>query len=151
MDIINEHNCNFLLRSKFDASKDVTNEDATNAEIYLIDVFGEVGTFFRLADVTFVGGSLVPIGGHNIYEPVALGKPVLHGSFMNNALEVRDFLKSHNVAFEVKNSEEMYNTCCKLLSDEDLLRDISKISSSITKNESLKQIDNVMQLERFFD
>jgi 3-deoxy-D-manno-octulosonic-acid transferase len=156
-DIIKEHSYTFLLRSQIDQNMPEgdpnfanTCADMCSTDIYVVDVFGEVGTFFRLADVTFVGGSIVPIGGHNIYEPVALGKPVLHGNFMNNALEVRDFLKSYNVAFEVKNSKEIYDVCHKLLSNEKLLRNIAETALSITKNESLKKIDDLMQLDRFF-
>ncbi|GHU18571.1 3-deoxy-D-manno-octulosonic acid transferase [Alphaproteobacteria bacterium] len=118
-------------------------------EIYCIDSFGEVGTFFRIADVCFVGGSLVPIGGHNIYEPVAIGKPVLHGPFMDNALEIRDFLHSHDVAFEIHDANEIYDVCRHFLSDADLLKKTSETAKKITKNESLAKIDEIMQLEKF--
>jgi 3-deoxy-D-manno-octulosonic-acid transferase len=119
-------------------------------EIYCIDTFGEVGTFFRLADICFVGGSLVPIGGHNILEPVILGKPVLHGQFMDNAIEIRDFLKANKVAFEVHNANEIYNICLKLLTNPDELAEISKNALSISRNRALEQIDSMMRLQRFF-
>ncbi|GHU11474.1 3-deoxy-D-manno-octulosonic acid transferase [Alphaproteobacteria bacterium] len=123
-------------------------ENARVADTYCIDSFGEVGTFFRIADVCFVGGSLVPIGGHNIYEPVAIGKPVLHGPFMDNALEIRDFLHSHDVAFEVHDANEIYDVCYRLLSDANLLKKFSETAQKITKNESLAKIDEIMQLEK---
>ncbi|MDR1560917.1 MAG: hypothetical protein LBS23_01015, partial [Holosporaceae bacterium] len=101
-----------------------------------------------LADVCFVGGSLVPIGGHNIYEPAALGKPVLHGPFMDNALEIRDFLKEKKIAFEVKNIDEIVDVCSHFFSNPDKLDEIFKSASSITRNESLKQIDLIIYLKR---
>jgi 3-deoxy-D-manno-octulosonic-acid transferase len=143
-EIIRHYGLDFSLRSEI-AEDGGSKQRAT--EIYCIDSFGEVGTFFRIADVCFVGGSLVPIGGHNIYEPVALGKPVLHGPFMDNALEVRDLLQSHGVAFEVHDVNEIYEACHVLMSDNNLREKISATAKKITKNEALAKIDEVMQLE----
>lgn len=50
-----------------------------DAEVLLLDTLGELVDFYAAADVAFVGGSLVPIGGHNLLEPAALGRPVLTG------------------------------------------------------------------------
>src|SRR5262249_41624558 len=47
--------------------------------VVLVDVIGELERFYRLGDVVFVGGSLIPRGGHNLLEPARLGKPVLFG------------------------------------------------------------------------
>lgn len=52
--------------------------------VYLADTLDELGLFFRLAPVTFLGGSLVPTGGHNPIEPVRLGAAVLHGPHVHN-------------------------------------------------------------------
>jgi 3-deoxy-D-manno-octulosonic-acid transferase len=53
-------------------------------EVYLADTLGELGLFYRLCGVAFVGGSLVPHGGHNLIEPAQLGCAVIHGPFMTN-------------------------------------------------------------------
>ncbi len=45
----------------------------------LVDTLGELLDFYAMGDVAFVGGSLVPVGGHNLLEPAALGLPVLAG------------------------------------------------------------------------
>ncbi len=150
-EIIKKHEFSFSLRSAMEHDLNIPDHNPKNiSEIYCVDTFGEVGTFFRLADVCFVGGSLVSIGGHNIYEPVALKKPVLHGPFMDNALEVRDFLHSNNVAFEVKNSDDIYNIFYKLVEDEILMNNVIKTASKLTGNESLQQIDRIIKLEWFF-
>jgi 3-deoxy-D-manno-octulosonic-acid transferase len=60
------------LRSRGD---ELTHEQA----VYVADTIGEMGLWYRLAPVAFVGGSLVPVGGHNPFEPLALGCAVLHG------------------------------------------------------------------------
>jgi 3-deoxy-D-manno-octulosonic-acid transferase len=120
-------------------------------EVFCIDTYGETGTFFRLADLCFVGGSLVPVGGHNIYEPVALGKPVLHGPFMHNAQTVKNYLRQEQVAFEVKNAEEICEVCVELLTDTTKLKKISRRSLKISRNESLNQIDRIVQLSKIFN
>ena len=136
---LRQHNITFSLRS----------ENPTNyQEVFCIDTYGETGTFFRLADLCFIGGSLVPIGGHNIYEPVALGKPVLHGPFMDNALAVRNYLRQERVALEVKNADDIVKICDELLSDSLKLAKISSKALKISRNESLKQIDNIVQLPK---
>ena len=53
-------------------------------EIYLADTLGEMGLWYRLCPVTFLGGSLVPVGGHNPFEPAALGSAILHGPHVEN-------------------------------------------------------------------
>ncbi|MEO0388717.1 MAG: 3-deoxy-D-manno-octulosonic acid transferase, partial [Pseudomonadota bacterium] len=55
-----------------------------DTEIYLADTLGELGLWYRLAPVSFVGGSLVPVGGHNPYEPAMLGSAILHGPMIGN-------------------------------------------------------------------
>ncbi|MEM9049704.1 MAG: 3-deoxy-D-manno-octulosonic acid transferase [Pseudomonadota bacterium] len=53
-------------------------------EIYLADTLGELGLWYRLSSVAFIGGSLVPVGGHNPFEPAALGAAILHGPQIAN-------------------------------------------------------------------
>lgn len=57
-------------------------------DIYLADTLGELGLFYPLAPVVFVGGTLVPVGGHNPIEAVKLGAAVLHGPMVANAAEI---------------------------------------------------------------
>ena len=113
-------------------------------DIICIDTFGEVGTCFRLADVTFVGGSLVPVGGHNIYEPVVFGKPVLFGPHMDNATEVKDFILKNKAGFEVESYEDIVFRCRNFFSHTELLKDIEKKMKALTHNESLQQIDKIV-------
>ncbi|OFV93261.1 MAG: hypothetical protein A3F68_08400 [Acidobacteria bacterium RIFCSPLOWO2_12_FULL_54_10] len=56
--------------------------------VLLLDSVGELGAIYQLATVAFVGGTLVPTGGHNILEPAAYGKPIVIGPYMNNFREI---------------------------------------------------------------
>lgn len=58
------------------------------AQVYLADTLGEMGLWYRLAPVAFVGGSLVPVGGHNPYEPAAQGSAILTGPHVANFAEI---------------------------------------------------------------
>ncbi len=62
-------------------------------EVLLLDAMGELLPWYAAADVAFVGGSLVPAGGHNLLEPAALGKPVIAGPHCFNSPEAAELLR----------------------------------------------------------
>lgn len=59
-----------------------------SSEVIVIDSIGELLHFYQMSDYAFVGGSLVPIGGHNVLEPIAVNVPVLCGPFMSNSKSI---------------------------------------------------------------
>src|SRR5207244_13447492 len=61
-------------------------------QVYLADTMGELGLFYRLAGIAFVGGSLVAKGGHNPFEAARLGCAVLHGPDMANCVAMAEAL-----------------------------------------------------------
>ena len=61
-------------------------------DIYLADTIGEMGLWYRLADVAFLGGSMVPRGGQNPIEPAKLGVPIVHGGNLGNFRDVYEAL-----------------------------------------------------------
>ena len=62
------------------------------AQVLLLDTMGELTAFYAASDVAFVGGSLVPVGGHNLLEPAALGVPVITGPHTQNGPEIARLL-----------------------------------------------------------
>lgn len=62
--------------------------------VYLGDTMGEMPLLYALADVALVGGSLVPVGGHNFVEPAALGLPLLSGPYLFNFQQIADDLRA---------------------------------------------------------
>ena len=85
--------------------------------IYIADTMGELGLFFRLADVVFMGKSLVPFGGQNPLEPLKLDRPVIHGPHMANFQDMADHLTSTGGAVQVKDEEELRRAVDTLLKD----------------------------------
>ncbi len=76
-------------------------------EIYIADSFGDLGTWYRLSRVVFVGGSLVPHGGHNPIEPARLGCAVAAGPHMSNFREVADLLIQRRALVIVNSADEL--------------------------------------------
>jgi 3-deoxy-D-manno-octulosonic-acid transferase len=87
------------------------------ADVFVIDTLGELMTFYAAADVAFVGGSLVPVGGHNLLEPVALGVPVLTGPYNDNAVDIAERLISAGAVRRVTGSEGLAGRVMELLGD----------------------------------
>jgi 3-deoxy-D-manno-octulosonic-acid transferase len=73
---------------------------ATIVEVLLLDTIGELENFYAAADVAFVGGSLAPIGGHNLLEPAALGVATLAGPSQGNAPDIARALE-HNAGLQI--------------------------------------------------
>ncbi|MGR2738602.1 lipid IV(A) 3-deoxy-D-manno-octulosonic acid transferase [Billgrantia sp. Q4P2] len=86
--------------------------------VYLGDTMGELLMLYGAADLAFVGGSLVPVGGHNLLEPAAMGVPVLTGPELANFAEVAETLRQGGALVEVANSVALADTLVTLFLDE---------------------------------
>jgi len=75
--------------------------------VLLLDSIGELASLYRLADGAFVGGSLVPSGGHNILEPAAFGKVPVFGPSMENFAEIASRFVSAGAAVQVESPEDV--------------------------------------------
>src|SRR3546814_10915936 len=92
-----------------------------DAQVLLGDSMGELFAYFAAAEVASVGGSLVPIGGHNVLEPAALGLPVLFGPHMHNFVAARDLLPAAQAGIEVS-AESLSGNSGVLLDDPEIGR-----------------------------
>ncbi|WP_341960358.1 lipid IV(A) 3-deoxy-D-manno-octulosonic acid transferase [Pseudomonas sp. RC10] len=89
----------------FSSVRRSTSEPVTNTTSVLVgDTMGELLFLYALADIAFVGGSLVPNGGHNLLEPAALDKPVLSGPHLFNFLEIAALLRNAGALEEVSDA-----------------------------------------------
>ena len=86
-------------------------------EVYLADTLGELGLFYRLARVAFIGKSLVPEGGQNPLEAARLGCPILFGPHMTNFVEIAGRLADAGAAIEVANTADLAMTLDRLFGD----------------------------------
>jgi 3-deoxy-D-manno-octulosonic-acid transferase len=89
------------------------------AEILLLDTLGELLDFYAAADVAFVGGSLVPVGGHNLLEPAALGLPILTGPNNSNSEEAARLLIAGGAVAVVHDPQDLADKVATLFAEPD--------------------------------
>ena len=75
--------------------------------VYLLDSVGELADFYAAADLTFVGGSLIPRGGHNVLEPVLRGAPVLFGPHMMNFRAAAQLVCDNELGAQLESADEL--------------------------------------------
>ena len=105
----------------------VRHSDAASATprdtgVYLLDTLGELPLFYACADVAFVGGSLVPAGGHNVLEAARLGVPLVCGVHTANFTEIIDLFKAADAIMIVADSAQLAAAVIRLLRDDALRR-----------------------------
>ena len=106
-----------LAAAKLRVARRSTRQDPAAAEIYLADTMGELGLFYRLAEIAFVGGSLVPHGGHNPLEPALLGCAVLSGPHTRNFAAVFEEMRAARAVSEVADAAALAAAVGSLLDD----------------------------------
>ncbi|MGH7257220.1 MAG: 3-deoxy-D-manno-octulosonic acid transferase [Nitrospiraceae bacterium] len=94
----------------------------TGPRVIILDSRGELALLYRDATVAFVGGTLVPVGGHNLLEPAVWGKPVLFGPYTDHCAEVARLLIDAKGGFRVHDVEELAGELVRLLGDPSRIR-----------------------------
>lgn len=107
--LIERYGCSYARRS----AGDLPDAETT---VYLADTLGELGLWYRLAPISFVGGSLEPIGGHNPFEPAALGSVILHGPYVSNFVDIFQRLSEAKAARLVSSPDSLAAAVNDLLS-----------------------------------
>jgi 3-deoxy-D-manno-octulosonic-acid transferase len=105
-------------------------------EVILLDTIGELSKLYSIGTVIFVGGSLVPTGGHNVLEPVAYRKAVLFGPHMDNFQEIARCLMESGGGLQVDDTEQLFVQAKSLLDNETLRGDLGdKAFQIIARNQ----------------
>ncbi len=94
----------------------------TTAKVLVVDTLGELARLYSLAIVAFIGGSLVPVGGHNPLEALAFGVPVVFGKYMFNFKEIEELLLDANCALKVTDKKNMAAAMIDLFEEPDRLK-----------------------------
>lgn len=85
--------------------------------LYLADTMGELGSFYALAEIVFLGGSLVPVGGHNPIEPAQFGCALVTGNHLHNFTAMMEDLRQHEALIQVASAATLATTLDALLRD----------------------------------
>jgi 3-deoxy-D-manno-octulosonic-acid transferase len=118
-------------------------EDVT---VFLLDSIGELASLYRLADGAFVGGSLVPSGGHNILEPAAFGKIPVFGPSMENFAEMASRFVAANAAVQVESPEDVGVAWIEFFRNPERMKKMSETARNLVEssrgvtNRAMKEI-----------
>lgn len=116
--LLEQRQMRFIRRSELDRE--------SQADVILLDTIGELSRLYRLARAAFVGGSLVPAGGHNPIEPAAVGVPVAFGPHMNNFRDIATALARSGAGVTVENPAELEQFVLRMVEDEESHRERSR-------------------------
>jgi 3-deoxy-D-manno-octulosonic-acid transferase len=103
------------------ALKTELSKNGRSYDVLILDTLGELGRIYGLGILSFVGGSLVPMGGHNLLEPASFGCPVLFGPHTHNFVAMSEALIETGGGWRVKDGKELYAAMHTLLKDPDKL------------------------------
>ena len=107
---------------------------ARATQVLLGDTMGELLFLYALADIAFVGGSLVPNGGHNLLEPAALGKPVFAGPHLFNFLDIAAQLRDAGALLEVTDAGELCDGLARLWAQPEVATAMATPGEKVLRN-----------------
>jgi len=119
-----------------------------NERVLLVDAMGVLESFYSISDAAFVGGSLVPVGGHNLLEPAMLGKPVISGPNLNNFREIAETLTGNGACIIVENSGDLVDTILRFVNDiteKERVGNLARIASSHSSGASERNVRMILE------
>jgi 3-deoxy-D-manno-octulosonic-acid transferase len=111
-------------------------QPSSDTAVYICDTIGELGLFYRLAGVVFVGKSLVPLGGQNPIEPAKLASAILHGPHVANFADVFSLLDDAGGAAMVRDAPELARTLGALFADGARLRAMARAAAQVVEGQA---------------
>ena len=123
------------LSKKYDLDTKIRSYDQhinNSTDIYIADTIGELGSFFKIADICFMGGTLSNKGGHNLIEPAIEKCAIIYGPDVSNHQDISDILIKNNAAIQIKNIKELYTEIIKLYQNEENIKKFSNLAYNIT-------------------
>jgi 3-deoxy-D-manno-octulosonic-acid transferase len=136
-----------IRRSRLDMSSTLDE----NADVLLLDSIGELAGLYSLADAVFVGGSLVPSGGHNILEPAWFSKPPVFGPSMENFSEMAAQFLAARAGIQVTSGPQLGKVWVQLIEDVPVRERMGKAAHEISKRNrgaTKRSIDRITALLR---
>lgn len=106
----------------------------SDTQIYLADTMGELGTFYHLADIVFLGGSLIAHGGHNPLEPARQHCAILSGKHVHNFSDIVKKMQQSQAIRLVDDHEALASTVVELLRNKDLVQDLASNAQHVVES-----------------
>lgn len=140
--IVEQHHLTYIRRSQ-------NSECSPETKVLLGDTMGELNIFYVAADLAFVGGSLVNIGGHNLLEPAAAGVAAITGPFFSNFKEITHKLEQAGGVVVVQNSDQLSEIVIALLNDTNRLKQMGQNALNVVKQNQGTVVKIVQLLKEF--
>lgn len=102
--------------------------------VLILNTMGELGRIYGLSQVSFVGGSLIPFGGHNLLEPASFGCPVVFGEHTHNFVLMSESMMTSGGGRRVHDGDELYEVISELLADPDKRHTMGKQAKEFVEN-----------------
>ena len=96
---------------------DLPIDSEPRVDAVILDTIGELAQLYQIGTAVFVGGSLVPAGGHNILEPAVHGRPIIFGPHMDNFAEIASTFLANDAAIQVRTDRELEDSVVSLMAD----------------------------------
>jgi 3-deoxy-D-manno-octulosonic-acid transferase len=126
----------FLRRTSLETREEALASQFSAPEVLLLDTIGELGGIFELADTVFMGGSLVPTGGHNLLEPAFWSKSIVFGPHMENFRDIAQLFLDARAALQVRDADELARAALGLLDDEAARRQMGERARQVLEREA---------------
>ncbi len=122
------HGLNIKLKSNGDIPQ-------TEDQFWICDTYGEMATLYSIADIVFMGGSLLPHGGHNPSEPCYYNSSILIGPYTEKCQKLVSEMLEKNALIKLKSNslEEIYQVIKQIITDDHLRKDLTESASLLTK------------------
>lgn len=120
-----------------------------NVDVYVVDTIGELNAFYAASDACFVGGSLVPVGGHNLLEPASLGIPTVTGPHHFAAPDIFRDMRDADAIVLVRDSGQLAAAWRELLDDPVRRDELGQAAREIVENNRGTLAQVMADLERF--
>jgi 3-deoxy-D-manno-octulosonic-acid transferase len=126
-------------------------DDSVGADVLLGDSMGEMFAYFAACDCAFIGGSLLPLGGQNLIEAAAVGKPVLVGEHTFNFLQATEEAVEMGGALRVRDAGELLTRAASLLTDDAARRQMGERALAFANHHRGATSRTVELLRRLID
>ncbi len=113
-------------------------------QVYIADTIGELGIWYGISPIVFIGGSLIPHGGQNFMEPSRLRDAVIVGPYMHNFTEAMQRAQKANAIIQSNDAEEVINNVSQLLDNNDLLEAKRSLAYNWATSEA-KVLDGIVE------
>ena len=124
----------FMLENNIPYSKKSDRKDKTNIKnLLIVDTMGDLGLYYKIANVAFIGGSLVNKGGQNPIEALQFNCPILHGKYTSNFHEIYRNLDRLGGSIKVNNQKELEENLIKLIKDTKIIKNMKRASANLIK------------------